>query len=174
MKSVRQKCLALVAAFGLLLTGAPMTAYAENAADTGSSDVRWEISKSKEATDLDENNVSEVTLALPAADYERTMDVVFVIDDTHAGSVIFEDAVSGLLDDLASKENLDIRVGIIAFDSVSRDWLEATSGGTYRALSARNSRWRGPCSSRSTTSPCTRTYSALWTGLRGTWPFPSS
>lgn len=40
MKSVRQKCLALVAAFGLLLTGAPMTAYAENAADTGSSDVR--------------------------------------------------------------------------------------------------------------------------------------
>ena len=132
MKSVRQKCLALVAAFGLLLTGAPMTAYAENAADTGSSDVRWEISKSKEATDLDENNVSEVTLALPAADYERTMDVVFVIDDTHAGSVIFEDAVSGLLDDLASKENLDIRVGIIAFDSVSRDWLEATSGGNIQ------------------------------------------
>lgn len=134
MKSVRQKCLALVAAFGLLLTGAPMTAYAENAADTGSSDFRWEISKSKEATDLDENNVSEVTLALPAADYERTMDVVFVIDDTHAGSVIFEDAVSGLLDDLASKENLDIRVGIIAFDSVSRDWLEATSGGTYSGM----------------------------------------
>lgn len=41
MKSVRQKCLALVAAFGLLLTGAPMTAYAENAADTGSSDVMF-------------------------------------------------------------------------------------------------------------------------------------
>ena len=81
----------------------------------------WEISKSKTATNLDANYESQVTLALPAAGYERTMDVVLVIDDTHAGSVIFEDAVNSLLDELAGKPTLDIKVGVVAFDAVSRD-----------------------------------------------------
>lgn len=95
---------------------------------------KWEISKSKTATNLDANYESQVTLALPAAGYERTMDVVLVIDDTHAGSVIFEDAVNSLLDELAGKPTLDIKVGVVAFDAVSRDWLSATSNGEYSGL----------------------------------------
>ena len=94
----------------------------------------WDISKSKTATNLDENLESDVTLALPAAEYRQTMDVVFVIDDTHAGSGIFAKSVSNLLDELASKKNLDISVGVVAFDAVSRDWLSATSGGAWSGL----------------------------------------
>ena len=94
----------------------------------------WEISKSKEATNLDGNYESQVTLSLPAADYKRSMDVVLVIDDTHAGSTIFEDAVSNLLSELAAKDTLDINVGVVAFDAVSRDWLSATTGGAYSGL----------------------------------------
>ena len=94
----------------------------------------WAASKSKTATELDEDNISNVTLSLPAEDYKQTMDVVFVIDDTHAGSGIFEQSVSDLLDELASKKNLDINVGIIAFDAVSRDWLDVTSNGAYSGL----------------------------------------
>lgn len=94
----------------------------------------WDVSKSKTATNLDANYESDVTLALPAADYERTMDVVFVIDDTHAGSTIFEDAVDNLLNELAEKDTMNINVGIVAFDAVSRDWLSATSGKQYSGL----------------------------------------
>lgn len=94
----------------------------------------WDISKSKTATNLDENLESDVTLALPAAEYRQTMDVVFVIDDTHAGSGIFAKSVSNLLDELASKKNLDISVGVVAFDAVSRDWLSATSDGARFGL----------------------------------------
>ena len=97
-------------------------------------DSEWETSKSKTATNLDDNYESDVTLSLPAADYERTIDVVFVIDDTHAGSGIFEEAVNGLLDDLAEKGYLDINVGIVAFDAVARDWLAVTSENAYVGL----------------------------------------
>lgn len=94
----------------------------------------WEVSKSKTATNLDENYESQITLSLPAAEYERTMDVVFVIDDTHTGSGIFLESVNALLDELAAKTTMDIRVGIVAFDAVARDWLDATSQGEYSGL----------------------------------------
>ena len=94
----------------------------------------WQISKSKTVTNLDDNYESQVTLALPAAGYERTMDVVLVIDDTHAGSDIFKEAADNLLDELAGKTTMDIKVGVVAFDAVSRDWLSATSNGVYSGL----------------------------------------
>lgn len=94
----------------------------------------WDISKSKTATNLDKNYESQITLSLPAASYERTMDVVFVIDDTHAGSEIFYNAVNSLLNELAAKDTMDIKVGVVAFDAVSRDWLDATSNSAYSGL----------------------------------------
>ena len=93
----------------------------------------WKVSKSKTATPLDSNYQSKVTLSLPAADYEKSMDVVFVLDDTHAGSGIFAEAATTLLDELVSKKNLDIHVGIVSFDAAARDWLAATSD-TYSGL----------------------------------------
>ena len=96
--------------------------------------IDWAVSKSKVAENLDGNMMSKITLSLPAADYKRTMDVVFVLDDTHSGSGIFYDAVEQLLTELSGKETLDINVGVVAFDAVSRDWLEVTSGGVYSGL----------------------------------------
>ncbi|HIV17808.1 MAG TPA: hypothetical protein IAC82_00610 [Candidatus Merdivicinus intestinigallinarum] len=94
----------------------------------------WTTSKSKTATNLDNNYESQVTLSLPAADYKPEIDVMFVIDDTHAGSGIFAPAAEKLLMELKDKDNLDINVGIVTFDSIARDWLSVTSGGTLEGL----------------------------------------
>ena len=96
--------------------------------------VNWEKSKSKTATNLDSNYESKVTLSLPAADYEPEIDVVFVIDDTSATSAIFAESAKGLLDELRSKENLDINFGLVTFDAIARDWLEVTSDGAISGL----------------------------------------
>ena len=94
----------------------------------------WTVSKSKTATNLDSNYESEVTLSLPAADYQPEIDVVFVIDDTHAGKDIFSESVNRLLEELDSKDNLNIKLGIVTFDAVARDWLSVTSDGQYSGL----------------------------------------
>ena len=101
-------------------------------------DFEWETSKSKHAEELekqaDGTYTSNVTLSLPAADFEPEIDVVFVIDDTHAGSGIFSGSVQKLLDELCAKNNLDVNVGIVTFDAVARDWLDVTSNGSISGL----------------------------------------
>ncbi|MCI5754130.1 MAG: S-layer homology domain-containing protein [Clostridiales bacterium] len=95
------------------------------------------LSKSKEATNLNKSGsvyTSDVTLSLPSASYKPTIDVVFVLDDTSAGNQIFAEAATNLLNELRAKENLDVHLGIVNFDAVSRDWLSATSGGQYSGL----------------------------------------
>ena len=96
--------------------------------------VGWDISKSKKATNLDGDYQSRVTLSLPADSYSQTMDVVLVFDDTSSTSEIFESSAKELLDELSSMQNLDVNVGIVAFDAVARDWLSVTSGGEYKGL----------------------------------------
>lgn len=95
------------------------------------------LSKSKEATNLKKTGsvyTSDVTLSLPSASYRPSADVVFVLDDTSAGNQIFAGAAGQLLENLSEKENLDINLGIVNFDAVARDWLDATSGGSYSGL----------------------------------------
>ena len=96
--------------------------------------IDWEISKSKEATNLDSNFESEVTLSLPAADYKPEIDIVFVIDDTSATSSIFADSAIELLDELMNKDKLQINFGLITFDAIARDWLKVTSDGAIEGL----------------------------------------
>ena len=43
------------------------------------SDINWDISKSKTATQLDENYRSQVTLSLPTKSEKLVSDVVFVL-----------------------------------------------------------------------------------------------
>lgn len=97
-----------------------------------------DISKSKTAENLvkDDNGdwVSDVTLSLPSAEYSKSIDVVFIMDDTWAGLDIFSDSVNSLLEDLAAKENLDVNVGLVTFDAIARDWLDVTSDHQYRGL----------------------------------------
>ena len=128
-----RRFLSALMVLAMLVSLMPAGAYAQDGA-TEPIQVAWESSKSKTATNLDANHESEVTLSLPAADYEKSIDVVFVIDDTHAGSGIFAESAKGLVDSLAAQDNLDIKLGIVTFDAVARDWLEVTSGEQYSGL----------------------------------------
>ena len=113
-----------------------LTALALSAAMAASSAfaVDWNVSKEKKAEPLNENNQTQISIRLPAEDYKPEIDVVFVIDDTHAGSGIFTEAVDKLLDELDSKENLSVNVGIVTFDAVARDWLDVTTNGDLKGL----------------------------------------
>ena len=105
-------------------------------------DFEWETSKSKHAEELekqaDGTYTSNVTLSLPAADFEPEIDVVFVIDDTHAGSGIFAGSVKKLLNELRAKDNLDVNIGVVTFDAIARDWLQVTSNGELSGLVSLN------------------------------------
>ena len=79
----------------------------------------WEISKSKTATELNENLESTVTLGLPSAEKAIDTDIVFVVDKSSSA----EDAIASLknmVDDLAAEtadlEASAIKVGVVLFD----------------------------------------------------------
>ena len=78
--------------------------------------VEWERSKSKTAANLDENYESDVTLSLPAAEYKGMLDVAFVLDgSTSTDEDELAAAAAGLLDELASMENLNVKVSLTVF-----------------------------------------------------------
>ena len=86
--------------------------------DVPSSD--WPISKSKTAENLDENFESKVTLSLPADSYKPSVDVVMVMDVSSSmkGEDITEAkaAATAMCDELASKTNANVNIGIVTFD----------------------------------------------------------
>ncbi len=78
--------------------------------------VQWDISKSKEATNLDENFESNVTLSLPAGDYKGDLDVVFVLDgSTSTDEDDLAGNAAGLLEELAGFKNLNVKAGLVVF-----------------------------------------------------------
>lgn len=85
----------------------------------------WENSKSKIATNLDENFESKVTLSLPAADYEAEVDVVLVIDVSSSmkeGDIAeAKSAAIAMCDELAAKDKLDVRIGVVTFDETAHN-----------------------------------------------------
>ena len=132
-----RRILALLLTLAMCVTMFPTAMFATNE-KTESNVPDLDVSKSKTAENLvqqeDGSWQSDVTLSLPAADYSQQIDVVFVIDDTSAGSGIFEESANALLDELAEKKNLDINVGLVTFDAVARDWLAVTSNNEYSGL----------------------------------------
>lgn len=132
-----RRILALLLTLAMFVTMFPTAMFATNG-NAESSVPTLDVSKSKTAENLvqqeDGSWQSDVTLSLPAADYSQQIDVVFVIDDTSAGSGIFEASANALLDELAEKKNLDINVGLVTFDAVARDWLAVTSNNAYSGL----------------------------------------
>ncbi len=81
--------------------------------------VNWEISKSKTATNLDENYESEVTLSLPSAEETLESDIVFVVDKSSSSRAESTEQGVQMLEDLNSSlstTNATINVGIIVFD----------------------------------------------------------
>ena len=60
----------------------------------------WDISRSKVATALNENNESTVTLSLPSAEENLNSDVVFVLDgSSSANTAVVNDSLA-LLEEL--------------------------------------------------------------------------
>ena len=107
--------LALVLVFSLLPAMA-LAATAEPPAEAVPADGEW-ISKSKEATNLDVNFTSDVTLSMPSAQTELVSDVVFVLDkSTSAG---LEEQALGMLADLKTqiqKTGGKVNVGVVIFN----------------------------------------------------------
>ena len=98
----------------------------------------WEISKSKTATNLDDNYESQVTLSLPAAGYSSAMDVVFVVDGT-AGERWndYKDQISSVINDLSTLQNVTVRAGLVTFgnQATSRIALQDLQNGGAEAFS---------------------------------------
>lgn len=80
----------------------------------------YDTSKSKSATNLDDNFESNVTLSLPSAEEELVSDVVFVLDKSTSTDV--EDSALAMLKDLgdqASRTGAKVKVGVVIFNSVA-------------------------------------------------------
>lgn len=78
----------------------------------------WDVSKSKTATNLDENFESDVTLSLPSAEAQLASDVVFVLDKSKSASL--EDQALKMLKELQAQiqeTNAKVKVGVVIFNS---------------------------------------------------------
>lgn len=77
----------------------------------------WDISKSKTATNLDENNESQITLSLPAAEEELVSDVVFVLDESSCSEAV-KGSVADMLNNLyrqIADTDATIKIGAVQF-----------------------------------------------------------
>lgn len=117
-KRIMTLLLALVLVFSLL----PTMALAATAEPPAAVEPVYDIwtSKSKEATNLDVNFTSDVTLSLPSAQTELVSDVVFVLDKSTSASL--EDQALAMLTEL--KEHIadvggTVKVGVVIFNKVA-------------------------------------------------------
>ena len=98
-------------------------AYSYNP-ETPVNPIKWQVSKSKTATNLDANYQSQVTLSLPAAEKAPVTDVVFVLDRSSSAGDAREE-ISDMMDSLleiTENSNAVINVGVVNF------WYKADTG----------------------------------------------
>lgn len=77
----------------------------------------WDVSKSKTATNLDENFESDVTLSLPSAEAQLASDVVFVLDKSTSAEL--EDQALKMLKNLQvqiQETGAKVNVGVVIFN----------------------------------------------------------
>ncbi len=87
----------------------------------------WEVSKSKTATNLDENYESQVTLSLPSSQETLESDVVFVLDKSTSADV--EDQMLEMLENLnaqTEETGAVINVGVVIFNKEAHTLLPLT------------------------------------------------
>lgn len=99
----------------------------------------WTTSKSKEATELDENYESDITLSLPASEEQLTSDVVFVLDKSTSAKV--EEQMTDMLQELcaqAEETGASIKVGVVIFNKQAHNMLPLTelNSGNMAAIKA--------------------------------------
>ena len=90
-------------------------------------EVDWDFSKSKEATNLNSKYESTVTLSLPSAEKELVTDVVFVLDKSTSTEVVQE--AKNMLENLKNdveKTGATVKVGVVIFNKEDHRVLELT------------------------------------------------
>lgn len=116
--SLPRRVLAILLMAAMMITMLPSAMLANGTSETTTDETQtWQISKSKTATNLDENYQSKVTLSLPAAQEQLESDVVFVLDKS-TSAYIQEDALSMLaqLKEQVEEANAKVNVGIVVFN----------------------------------------------------------
>ena len=81
---------------------------------------KWDISKSKTATNLDANYESKVTLSLPSAEEPLVSDIVFVLDKSTSAQL--EQQALDMLGELRAhveKTGATVKVGVVIFNKVA-------------------------------------------------------
>lgn len=100
-----KRVLTCLLAMVLALSVTPSLAAAEELA--------WDISRSKSATSLNENNESTVTLSLPSAEENLKSEVVFVLDgSSSADTQVVKDSLELLEELKAATENSGAAVNV--------------------------------------------------------------
>lgn len=92
--------------------------------------LKWEISKSKTATQLDSNYQSQVALSLPSKSENLVSDVVFVLDKSTSAQI--ENQALEMLEQLKAqieKTDAKVKVGIVIFNKTAHvsSWFNLTS-----------------------------------------------
>ncbi len=117
---MKKRILACLLALVMLIGVMPVARAAEAETD-GTDGYEWIVSKSKEATDLDANKESTITLSLPSAEEALVSDVVFVLDESECSDAVLAQ-MTGLLDELqtaAKASNASINVGVAFFRGIA-------------------------------------------------------
>lgn len=99
-----------------LLTLLACLLYSASAAETDAGQ-NWTVSRSKTATNLNEDFKSDITLSLPAKDEKLVSDVVFVLDESSCSQPVKEE-VAGILENLYQQiegTGASIKVGAVQF-----------------------------------------------------------
>lgn len=112
-----------------MLVGMTSGAFAATGADdAAANEAVWDVSKSKTATNLDENFESQVTLSLPAAEEQPVTDVVFVLDRSSSTGAYREEIVKMLVElkEITESSDAVINVGVVNFSSQADTILELT------------------------------------------------
>ena len=130
-----RRILAMLLAICMFVTMFPSAMFAVVETDTVeeptvSSGLVQGHSKSKTATELDENYQSKVTLSLPSAEEELTTDVVFVMDKSTSTKENIMNQFNSLLTSLAQQANegkADIKIGVVAFYKSAQDVVPLTN-----------------------------------------------
>lgn len=115
MKKFTSKIIALFIAALMICSVLPMGVFAVDLGEEPT--IEWDISKSKSATNLDENFESQVTLSLPSAEEELVTDVVFVLDKSTSADIENQAlAMLAELKDQVKETNAKVKVGVVIFN----------------------------------------------------------
>ena len=127
-----RRILAMLLTAAMLVTMFPAAMFAAGETEpveepTVSGELVTGHSKSKTATELDENYQSQVTLSLPSAEEQLVSDVVFVLDKSTSAE-LEEQAVKMLenLNDQIKETGAKVKVGVVIFNKEAHSELALT------------------------------------------------